>query len=390
MRPQESSHEFEIDPAPIWPDEDGHLEPIFLPGPLWIEFEDFDPIEVVLGRPQPEAAGVVPAVIGFEEFAPLDSEPAGDAADEAAERSGPPPPQRASAIGVLGSLGVHLLTLLVLIGWGAAPAEVSGAIAVHLVIEEGSPPNNAAPPGQALAEQTSEPVPSDEVTPPVPPPPAPPLPKLVSAMRPAKPSPPPPPKAIAAAAPAAERKPEAAPKPPPPTPPPPKQVAAAAPAAERKPDPAPKPPPPPPPPPLPAVHVAASTAAPPRPNVPAAGIIAAASAAPIATPRPAAVSGTGHGDYLNQLVVLTRGHLDILPLSFLAGRRGRVTLSVLVIEDGTVGRISVKHSSGYPDIDARIEQMVSAVGRFPPVPAALPHPSVVLDFDMSFPDALQQ
>jgi len=122
--------------------------------------------------------------------------------------------------------------------------------------------------------------------------------------------------------------------------------------------------------------------------------LAAATAAALPSPAsretPVAASATGRGDYLNQLVVLTRGHLDILPLSFLAGRRGQTTLSVLVLEDGTISRISVKSSSGYPDVDTRIEQMVAAVGRFPPVPASLPHPAVELDFDMSFPDSLQQ
>jgi TonB family protein len=98
----------------------------------------------------------------------------------------------------------------------------------------------------------------------------------------------------------------------------------------------------------------------------------------------------GRGDYLNYLVSLTRTHIDILPLSFLAGRRGQTILSVVVLEDGTIGRITVKRSSGYPDIDSRIEQMVAAVGRFPPVPASLPKPAVDLEFNMTFPDALQQ
>ena len=101
-------------------------------------------------------------------------------------------------------------------------------------------------------------------------------------------------------------------------------------------------------------------------------------------------SDATRGDYLDYLVTLTRGHLDMLPLAFLAGRHGRITLSVLVFEDGSISRVAVKRGSGYPDIDARIEQMVAAVGRFPPVPESFRRPSVELDFNMIFPDALQQ
>ena len=104
----------------------------------------------------------------------------------------------------------------------------------------------------------------------------------------------------------------------------------------------------------------------------------------------ATVSGNGRGDYLNRLVELTRGHLDLLPASYLAGRSGQTTLTVLVLEDGTISRIGIKRSSGFPDIDAKIEQMVAAVGRFPPVPDSFQKPAVELDFNMSFPVAPRQ
>ena len=42
-RPDELNEEFEIDPTPIWPTEDGRLEPIFLGGLPWVEFEEFEP-----------------------------------------------------------------------------------------------------------------------------------------------------------------------------------------------------------------------------------------------------------------------------------------------------------------------------------------------------------
>ena len=95
------------------------------------------------------------------------------------------------------------------------------------------------------------------------------------------------------------------------------------------------------------------------------------------------------GDYFARLVSMTRGHLDLLPVSFLAGRHGQTVLTVAVAEDGTIGKIAVKHSSGYADIDSRIEQVVAAVGRFPPPPGWLRRPIVELDFNLSFPEALQ-
>src|SRR5712692_954086 len=119
-RPDEPLSEFEIDPAPIWPAEDGRLEPIFLAGLPWIEFEEF------------EVIGVTPLPVELEEFAPLDPELSEAAPDEGS----PAPGQRTSAIGLLGSLGVHLPTLLVLILWSSAPAELPGGIPVRLVVEE--------------------------------------------------------------------------------------------------------------------------------------------------------------------------------------------------------------------------------------------------------------
>ena len=94
------------------------------------------------------------------------------------------------------------------------------------------------------------------------------------------------------------------------------------------------------------------------------------------------------GDYFDRLVALTRTHLDMLPRAFLAGRRGQTILSIVVLEDGTIGRISLKRSSGYPDIDTRIEQIVAAVGRFPPVPQWFQGPQISVTLHVSYPDGL--
>ena len=111
---------------------------------------------------------------------------------------------------------------------------------------------------------------------------------------------------------------------------------------------------------------------------------------PNAAPHEGRVPGpdTAQGDYFATLVTLTQRHFDILPPAFLAGRRGETILHILVLNDGTIIRIAVARSSGYPDIDARIEQMVSAVGRFPPLPPALPYPSLDVELRLFFPEAL--
>src|SRR5439155_27061760 len=54
--------------------------------------------------------------------------------------------QHASPIGWIGSLGLHLLPLLVLLDWSVAPAEIAQPIPVQLVIE--APPPAPAPPPQ--------------------------------------------------------------------------------------------------------------------------------------------------------------------------------------------------------------------------------------------------
>ncbi|HYU13262.1 MAG TPA: energy transducer TonB, partial [Stellaceae bacterium] len=95
-------------------------------------------------------------------------------------------------------------------------------------------------------------------------------------------------------------------------------------------------------------------------------------------------------EYLAGLVTLTRRHLDLLSLSLLAGRRGVTALSILVLGDGTIARISVSQSSGYPDIDRQVERMVTAVGRFPPLPQWLQEPSLSLVFRIQFPEALER
>ena len=116
-------------------------------------------------------------------------------------------------------------------------------------------------------------------------------------------------------------------------------------------------------------------------------------------PRPAAPEGrqakypgpsASRDEYLAYLAVLTRRHSGLLTSSFLAGRRGITVVAVLVLDNGTVARVGVAQSSGYPDIDRKVEEIIRAVGRFPPLPQYVQGPSWALKFFFPFPDALSE
>ena len=66
------------------------------------------------------------------------------------------------------------------------------------------------------------------------------------------------------------------------------------------------------------------------------------------------------------------------------------TLQYLVLGDGTIARVSVAQSSGYPDIDRQVERMIAAVGRFPPLPQWIQESSLDVIFRIQFPEALGQ
>jgi periplasmic protein TonB len=107
-------------------------------------------------------------------------------------------------------------------------------------------------------------------------------------------------------------------------------------------------------------------------------------------PRPARFPGPAatRDEYLAYLAYLARQHIGLLSRSVVGGRRGETIINVLVLDDGTVAMLSVGLSSGYPDIDLRIEEMIRAVGRFPPLPQWFQGPSMQLEFRLQFPEAL--
>jgi TonB family protein len=108
--------------------------------------------------------------------------------------------------------------------------------------------------------------------------------------------------------------------------------------------------------------------------------------------RSARVPGTAaaRDDYLAYLVTLTRQHINLLPMSIVGERRGETVISVMVYADGRIGPLSILRGSGYPDIDQRIQAMVAAVGKFPPLPQWYQGEAVQLELTLRFPDALTQ
>lgn len=113
---------------------------------------------------------------------------------------------------------------------------------------------------------------------------------------------------------------------------------------------------------------------------------------PHETPRSARYAGTAstRDEYLAYLVTLTRQHISLLPMSVVGDRHGETVISVVVYDNGGIGPIGIVRSSGYPDIDQRIEAMVAAVGKFPPLPQWFQGNAVQLDLTLRFPDALTQ
>src|SRR6516225_4894604 len=103
-------------------------------------------------------------------------------------------------------------------------------------------------------------------------------------------------------------------------------------------------------------------------------------------PGPAAT----RDEYLAYVHSLIRQHYNMLPLSMVGGRRGQTLVEFIVLDDGTIAMIKVRQSSGYPDIDERVEQMVLAVRRVPPLPQWFQGPSMGLILSLPFPDALRE
>jgi protein TonB len=262
--------------------------------------------------------------------------------------------------GPVSSLILHLLPLLLLIDWPMSPPAEVEPIPVQLVLEP--PPPKAAPP------------PQPQPKPPAPPPRG----RLASedlgepeAKAVDKPKGDPPP----ADKPAKDETPRAETKPPEKT----EQMASLAPPplSSAKPD-APKPEPVPKPAakPTPAAHQV-----PRRVEEPA-------NLAPrhARFPGPAAT----RDEYLAYMHSLIRQHYNLLSSAELGGRRGMVVVEFVVLDDGKIALLKIRRSSGYPDIDNRVAEMVAAVGHFPPLPQWFQGLAMPFEFGFPFPDALHE
>ncbi|MGH7047774.1 MAG: energy transducer TonB family protein [Stellaceae bacterium] len=273
--------------------------------------------------------------------------------------------QRRRPFGPVGSLLLHLLPLLLLVNWPMHPPTEVTPIPVQLVFQPPPPP----PP----ARRVPQPRPRPEAIPP--------RGRIASetmgdtrtrgrdaadSERAAPRKPP-----AAAAAPRLEAPQETAFLPPPPVLPAPPALTLAKPPELRR-LPAPKP-----------QRKPASSAHEPVRRVPQWGRL---TARPAHIPGPAAT----RDEYLAYLAYLARRHIGLLSRSLIGDRRGETVIDVLVLDDGTVALLSVGQSSGYPDIDLRVEQMIRAVGRFPPLPQWFQGASMQLEFRLEFPEALEE
>ncbi len=262
--------------------------------------------------------------------------------------------------GPVGSLILHLLPLLLLIHWPMSPPAETEPIPVQLVFE---PPPKATPP---------PPVPQPKPTPP------PPRGRLASedlgepeAKEVDKPKGDPP----VADKPAKTETPPVETKPPEK----PQQMAAITPPPllPAKPDaPKPEPVPKPPPKPTPAAHQVPRRVEEPGNLAPRRGQF----------PGPAA----SRDEYLAYMHSLIRQHYNLLSPGMLGDRRGMTVIEFVVLDDGRIALVKVRRSSGYPDIDNRVAEMITAVGHFPPLPQWFQGLAMPFEFGFPFPGALRE
>jgi protein TonB len=262
--------------------------------------------------------------------------------------------------GPVGSLILHLLPLLVLIDWPISPPAETAPIPVQLVFEpppKATPappvpqPKPAPPPprGRLASEDLGEPE-AKQVDKPKGDPPAAEKPAKTETP-PAETNPPEKPQQTAALA-------------PPPLPP-------AKPDAP-KPDPVPKPAPKP----TPAAHRVPKPVEDPANMAPRRGRF----------PGPAAT----RDEYLAYMHSLIRQHYNLLPQAMLGDRRGMTVIEFVVLDDGKIALLKIRRSSGWPDIDNRVAEMVAAVGHFPPLPQWFQGLAMPFEFGFPFPEALRE
>jgi TonB family protein len=352
--------------------DDARLEPVLCGHPEIAE----TPLDE--GREEPTIARVAPAEAGTHGWMgagrSLSSGP--PAAAAGGRDDGPRPPdadarnlpvteRRWSRLrGPVGSLLLHLLPLLLLMDWQIPPPAETEPVTVQLVVEPPPPPAPEAKPPPPQPQQKPVPPPrgrlaSEDLGDP----------QAKEVDRPKGDAPKAADTPAPTEAPPTETKPVEKPQQtaavvPPPLPP-------AKPDAP-KPDPVLKPPPKP----TPAAHQT------PR------RVDESANLAPRRArfPGPAAT----RDEYLAYMHGLIRQHYKLLPQAMLGDRRGMTVIEFVVLDDGKVALVKVRRSSGYPDIDQRIEEMIEAVGRFPPLPQWFQGLAMPFEFGFPFPEALRE
>jgi TonB family protein len=293
------------------------------------------------------ALAATPHLVEFDEIDRLDPDRAEIPPDAPPDSSSPRPVR-----GPIGSLLIHLLVLAVLLAPGFTPTELPKPIPIQLVLETPPPPppvptQMPTPPPEPHGHLASEDIGDVNAK-------SGPAPDTDVKQTTAKPAPAPTPTLV--------------PPPPPEKPIPPKeQIATLA---------DPKIPPP-------LLESRPRFSVPPAAHPSQETHIAAH---PGKIPGPAAT----RDEYLAYLVSMTKQHFDLLPMSLIGGRTGETSLAVLVLADGTIARISVADGSGNPDIDNRIEQMVAACRKFPPLPQWYQGQSMELIFKLHYPEALER
>lgn len=322
-------------------------------------------------RPVAEPGRVEPALVvlplqpllfGFADAPSRLTAPAPDAAvpPAAAER-------RMPRVGLLASLLVHLSPLLLLLSWSAAPAETAAPIPIQLVIEEPPPApplTETTPPSPgrlASVDMSERAAPEQKADNPET---AADKAELRQAAEPRH----------AAEPHASEQRHAAAPPQRNPVPPPELATGLAKPAPA--PDPA-----------LAGLRADLVELARPPPQRSAAARLPSASQPAGRAPRIPGPDAT-RDEYLAYCHSLIQRNHGMLSSPFLAGRSGQALIHILVLGDGTIARVSIVQSTGYPDIDARLAQMVAAVRRFPPPPARVERASMEMGYLVSVPEGL--
>jgi TonB family protein len=89
---------------------------------------------------------------------------------------------------------------------------------------------------------------------------------------------------------------------------------------------------------------------------------------------------SAHEEYLIYLI----RRIGPLPVEVVGNRQGETRIGVFIRVDGTIMRVVVLQSSGYSDLDLRVQQMVAAIERLPPLAQDIPSSSAQFELRVNF------